>query len=114
MCAEANVEYWLLGHHQCMDAELRVYAGEFNMTYEDASSLYPDEYVEFIYKLSTKFQKLNLSKEEIIILKTIVLTFTGNNFFVLNTCVAMFTGKVITETMNLCYVCTVVCENNPS
>ena len=75
--SEGSAELWILGHCQCIDTELGVFTGEYDMSYQDAASIWTDIYVESVYKASQKFNKLKLSKEELVVLKTIVLTFPG-------------------------------------
>lgn len=77
---EGAAELWILGHCQCIDTELGVFTGEYDMTYQDAANIWTDVYVESVYKTSVKFSKLKLTKEELVVLKTIVLTFPGNEF----------------------------------
>ncbi|XP_053383855.1 nuclear receptor ROR-beta-like [Mercenaria mercenaria] len=72
---EGAAELWILGHCHCLDSELGVFTGEYDMTFQDAASMWTDIYVESVYKTSQKFNKLKLSKEELVVLKTIVLTF---------------------------------------
>jgi len=74
---ESAVELWLIGHYQCLDLDIGVFTGEFDVTMNESVDIYSDEYIQCLYKTGNLFQKLKLKKEEVVILKTIILTFTG-------------------------------------
>lgn len=66
-----------MGHFQCLDADTGVFTGEFNTTKNESRDIYSDEYLACLYETANLFRKLKLKKEEVVVLKTIILTFTG-------------------------------------
>lgn len=78
LLTECAVELWLIGHYQCLDADLGVFTGEFNTTMAASRDIYSDEYISCLYETGKIFKKLSLKKEEVVVLKAIVLTFTGS------------------------------------
>lgn len=78
LLTESAVEMWLIGHYQCLDADLGVFTGEFNTTMASSRDIYSDEYISCLYETGKIFKKLSLKKEEIVVLKAVVLTFTGS------------------------------------
>lgn len=81
------MEVWLIGHYQCMDAKLGTFTGEFDASMDESKLIYSDEYISCLYKTGQMFQKLKLRKEEVVVLKAIILTFTGIH---LNTAVSLY------------------------
>ncbi|KAL4224580.1 hypothetical protein ACF0H5_015280 [Mactra antiquata] len=72
---DGAAELWILGHSHCIDSELGVFTGEYDMSYATAASVWTDDYVGCVYKTSKIFSSMALTKEELVVLKTIVLTF---------------------------------------
>ena len=77
--SESAVEFWLLGHYQCLNQQLGVFTGEFTTSIKEEHEigLYDDNYLELLYKTAESFKSLQLSKEEVAVLRVITLTFTG-------------------------------------
>ena len=62
-----------------MNQELGVFTGEFTTNIEESATLYGDKYLELLYKTAESFRTLQLSKEEVAILRVITLTFPGQH-----------------------------------
>ncbi|CAL1548610.1 unnamed protein product [Lymnaea stagnalis] len=74
----SRTEFWLLGAYQGYNPKLDTTMMPNGTCYhkEELKMLYTEEYIELIFHISSILQKSNLLPEEIVILKTICLTYT--------------------------------------
>lgn len=78
--AASHFEFFFLMHHKSFNPELRVVSGLIDMHQSEIEKLAEKEMVDQIFQFSTSLKNLELSLDEIILLRGISVTFTGKWF----------------------------------
>ena len=75
----SRFEIWIVGAHKFFNTDLEVTSGPLGRTFhkEELSKLWGTEYMDLLFQFCGKMQKLELSFQEIAILKCVVLLFAG-------------------------------------
>ena len=87
--ADARIEVWFLGSYPGYSSEKNVAVMPNGRSFarEEMETVWKTKYIDVSFELSQKLQKLKVTPEEIIIVKTICLTAGG-------TVVVVFTARV--------------------
>ncbi|XP_060595892.1 nuclear receptor subfamily 1 group D member 2-like [Ruditapes philippinarum] len=75
----SHCEFWLLGNYMLINKDLGTslgWNGSFGSTIKMIEKFWSPEWVQMVFKLADMIQKLELSLEEIVLVRVILLTYT--------------------------------------
>ena len=83
----SHFEFWFLSTHKCINPNLRVVVGIKDFHESEIKGIVRSEITEGLFSMANSLLALDLTWEEITLLRGVVVTFTGKRVHLNNKCV---------------------------